>query len=245
MKASNLFTDEELGKIESAIAEAEKKTSGELVALVVGASGQYKWIHWAWAFIGWLVASLVLWILDLSGSWSLPLLEVLEVQVVGALLGTLLSLWQPVRRLTLPRKTAATRVHRECLANFVASGIQETRDRTGVLIYISELEHRVEILADKGIHGICGTGYWEEQVARIVTGLKEKKGCDAIVQAIGQIGDKLAENFPPRADDTNEVDNEVRTEHQALTQSEAADADAAADSVPDSTPDSPEGDPPP
>ena len=78
----------------------------------------------------------------------------------------------------------------------------------------------VEVLADLGIHKICGQEYWEDQVRQMIRGLKSGKGCEAVCEAIRQIGGKLANNFPPRPDDTDELSNSVRFGHQSLERPE-------------------------
>lgn len=206
-KKPKIFTPEELARIEDAVSNAEKKTSGEIVTLIVAASNHYHWIPWMWAVVGWAVASVILEIIALRSPWSIPVDHLLEVQVLGSLVGYVIGLLRPIKRLSLNKKHTREIVHRQCLANFLATGITETRDRTGILIYISEFERIVHVLADRGIHKMASDSYWNDQVNLVVKGLKTGRGCDALCEAIGQIGDKLAEHFPPRPDDTNELSN--------------------------------------
>ena len=100
------------------------------------------------------VGSCGIWLIATDSVWSFATHEILEVQCLFALVGSLLGRIPLLKRWTLPKKLISERVHRECLANFVATGMQETRDRTGILIYLSELEHRVEILADRFLPGL-------------------------------------------------------------------------------------------
>ena len=54
-------------------------------------------------------------------------------------------------RLIIPRKIMANKVKERAVRYFMESGVSNTRDRTGILIFISILERRVELLADRGI----------------------------------------------------------------------------------------------
>jgi putative membrane protein len=178
--------------------------------MVVRASSDYRWVRWFWAAVGWALATAAMAAVEARSDWDFTVLHLVEYQLAGALLGAFLGLWRPFQRLVLTPHQTAWRVHREALANFTASGLHETRDRTGVLVYISELERRVQILADSGIHGKAGEPYWKDLVTEIVTGIRRGKACEALIAAIGRMGEKLGEHFPPRPDDTNELSNEVR-----------------------------------
>ena len=87
-----------------------------------------------------------------------------------------------------------------------------TRERTGVLILLSELEHRVVILGDSGVHARMPAGAWQAHVARIVGGFHAGAPADSICAVVRELGKVLAEHFPPQADDRNELSNAVRQE---------------------------------
>jgi putative membrane protein len=133
-------------------------------------------------------------------------------QVIGFLFGWMLGKVPAVVRWSVGPGWLGAEVHESAQAAFLRHGLTETRDRTGVLIYISLYEHRVEILADKGIHSKVGEGFWRDEVAKITRGIREKKGGAVTAQVIREIGGKLAEHFPQLADDKNELTNQVRGE---------------------------------
>jgi putative membrane protein len=214
MKRSKLFSDEDLKRVEASVKQAEADTSGEIVTITVRQSSGYRWVRLLYGFLGIALGSLVAYLLVSRGVW-IGMTETFALQAGGLVAGMGLSFWTPAFRLLLPRAQVAERVHRESLANFTAAGLHETRDRTGILIYISELEHRVEILADKGIHKKVGQDYWAEQVNQIVDGIKSGKAGDGLVNAITTMGTKLSEHFPRREDDTNELADGVMLGHQS------------------------------
>jgi uncharacterized membrane protein len=96
----------------------------------------------------------------------------------------------------LPFEKPRARAIRE----FFRLGMDKTRDRTGVLLFLVLKKHRFEIVADQGIHSRVADGTWE-QIARSV----EKSIC----QGVQQIGDVLAQHVPRQADDQDELSNEV------------------------------------
>jgi putative membrane protein len=80
------------------------------------------------------------------------------------------------------------------------------------LILISLLEHRVEVLADKGINEKVSAGTWDEIVHIITAGLKSGNACDGFCQAIERCGEILAQHFPRSPDDQDELANKLVTE---------------------------------
>ncbi len=112
-------------------------------------------------------------------------------------------------RVIVPRATQAAAVDSKAKQLMLDLGVIETRDRSGVLILVSEAERRVQILADRGIHERVGSGGWEQHVGSVVDAVRRGKAADGLCQVIDGIGATLAEAFPPRPDDVNELPDEV------------------------------------
>ncbi|HMB01498.1 MAG TPA: hypothetical protein VKS21_10980 [Spirochaetota bacterium] len=209
-----MFKKKEIKQIEDAVAAAELKTSGEIVPMVVGASRSYLFVYLIFAIAGFAAACIYLFVTPPAWGEDLSLNHIILTQLSGIVLFLLLSLFPFIRRLLLPRKWLKAIVNRAALSNFVAGGLLETRDRTGILIYISRFERCAVILADKGIDQATPDNYWQDQINIILKGIKKRKAAAALTRAITDIGNKLAENFPPRADDTDELSNKVRLERE-------------------------------
>jgi putative membrane protein len=94
--------------------------------------------------------------------------------------------------------------------SFLEQGVTETRDRSGVLLFLSEAERRVELLADRGIHERVGTEDWQMLVNDVVKAIREGRPGAGIAGAVDAIGARLAQHFPPRSDDVNELADEPR-----------------------------------
>jgi putative membrane protein len=93
---------------------------------------------------------------------------------------------------------------------FLDHGVTETRDRSGVLIFLSELEHQVQILADRGIHERLGVETWQRHVRTITRAIREDRAGIGIVEVVQEIGEELAAAFPARDDDENELPDGVQ-----------------------------------
>jgi putative membrane protein len=207
------ISESDKGRIKAAVHAAEMRTSGEIVPLLVASSGDYSWVHWLWALGGWLVASVVAWVLTARSPWALSVPETLFSQCIGMGVGFILAGIPWIKRRSLPRPMVAHQVHQRCLADFVALGLHQTKHRTGILIYLSKFERRVEILADSGIHAKTSEGYWQSHVDKIVAGLQSGTQVDVLCEVIRVIGEKLAEHFPRHSGDVNELSDEVRIGH--------------------------------
>jgi putative membrane protein len=203
-KAADYFTEDERQRIESAVKAAELRTRGEIVPLVLGAAHTYPRaeIQGGGLLALALAANLSWWLFDGS----------LWVFLAIFLLGywptrLLLRLSPPVlRRLIHPAEIDAE-VAERAKTVFLDHGLHRTVDGTGILILICLFEHRVQVLADHGIHHAVPPETWQQVADLVTTGVKQGRTCDALCEAINYCGDLLAENFPPRHDDIDELPN--------------------------------------
>lgn len=209
-----LFRKKDLLRIKKSIEEAELKTSGEIVPVIVNQSRSYIITYFICGLIGYIASLIYIYILTRGWGFDHTAQEILLLQILIITLFAMLGAIPFIRRIIIPKKVMEQNVRTASLSNFIASGLLETRDRTGILIFISLFERNVTILADKGINDHAPPDYWQEQVDSIIKGIKKKKPADALCSAINKMGDKLAEHFPPKPDDTNELSNEVRLGHQ-------------------------------
>src|SRR5207253_9383037 len=103
--------------------------------------------------------------------------------VVGALAGFLLARLPATKRLIASKARIAEAVHTMALASFTEHGLHYTRDHTGILIVVSLTEHRVEVLADRGINAKVETAVWQEIARILIEGLKARSACNAFCKA--------------------------------------------------------------
>jgi putative membrane protein len=209
MDVQKFFTPEEKERIHQAAEAAEIRTSGEIVPMVVGKSASYLEVE-----VGGLVVGLVLgtafaflWA-DPWGSAQIGLLWPL----LGSAIGFLVCRLPGIKRRLVSGRRVDEAVHSRSLAAFAAHGLHYTREHTGILILASLLEHRVEVLADRGINRKVQSGTWDEVVKLLTSGLKSGDACAAFCAAIERCGDILAQHFPRRADDRDELADTLVTE---------------------------------
>ena len=113
------------------------------------------------------------------------------------------------RRIVTPRSVRRARVRRAAMEQFLAHGLHTTRERTGVLIFAALSDHQVEVVADEGIHGKVDQAVWADAVEALAKGMKNNDPAAGFEIAIGLCGEVLAEHFPPRASNPNEIEDRL------------------------------------
>jgi putative membrane protein len=218
------LTEGDHAKVSAAIAVAEAKSDGEILAVATPLSDPYNDValHWAVlvliAVLAWATAcpSCLNWWLDLFlGGWRpeptlreyftfLLILAVLKFTVV-----LLILRYMPLRLALTPGATKTRRVRRRAIAMFKVAAERRTVGRTGVLIYLSMGEHRAEIVADEAITKVTTPETWGEAMAALLVDVKAGRPGDGIAAAVEQVGLVLAEHFPRSATDTNEIPDKL------------------------------------
>ena len=209
MNAQNFFNSEEKTRIEQAVTEAEKKTAGEIVPILVSASGTYAEVELLGMSLGLVFGTLAAFIFH--DPWAYIHSQLLW-PLGGATLGFLFSCIPVIKGRLIARHRVAEAVQSRSLAAFTAHGLHHTRAHTGILIFVSLLEHRAIVLADRGINEKVALGTWDEVVHILTGGLKSGNACDAFCRAIERCGAILAQHFPRSADDVDELANKLVTE---------------------------------
>ncbi len=202
MKVKRIFTAEREKRVEEAIGRAESMTSGEIVPMVVDQSDAYLHVD----FIGALIVQFAAF---LAAIWLLPAfdyLSILAIQVLGLVVGFLAFRYlAPLKRICLSPKIAEEEVFEKALRVFRELELNRTAERTGILILVSLLEHRVQVLADSGINARVKSGTWDEVVEIVLAGIKGGDLCQGLCDAIERCGEILAHDFPVQPDDVNEL----------------------------------------
>ncbi|MGD9866382.1 MAG: TPM domain-containing protein [Hyphomicrobiales bacterium] len=204
-----LFTDKERKRISSAIAKAEKKTSGEIVTVVTDASDDYTFIPLLWAALAALAVPAPLLFFTL-----LPLPWVYLAQLATFLALAAATQWWPLRIRLVPANVRRARAHRHAVEQFLAQNLHTTRKRTGVLIFVSLAERYAEVIADEGIYKKAPPGVWDGIVAGLTARIARGEAAHGFVEAVDACGKLLAVHFPPGSADRNELPNHLIELHR-------------------------------
>lgn len=220
-RASELFTEEDKHAIRDAVAEAEKKTSGEIVPVVATRSGRYDRSEDIFGVILGVLAVAAVWLLlqrigPKAGHWggaqtiSFGLGLVLLTFVVAFVVGVVLSTFVPaVARPFIAKKELREEVLRSARQAFFEFRVRGTKGGTGILVYISLFERMVWVLGDRAISEKLDQPKWDEVKDLVIDGLRRGKPTEGICSAINRCGELLSQHFPIAPDDVNELSNEL------------------------------------
>jgi putative membrane protein len=202
--------------IAQAVRLAEARTSGEIFVVVAAQSGGYRVLPILWAALatliaGWLAmlwSTLANWwsgwnaasIAPDTPAWSLAVVQALAFVVLAALASI-----PALRIYFVPRAMRRARAAARAREQFLAHNLHATQDRTGVLLFISLAEHHAEIVADAGINSRVPENFWADIVDRLTAEIAAGRLTAGLVAAIEACGAALAQNFPPKPADENEL----------------------------------------
>jgi putative membrane protein len=191
-----------------AVRDIEQKTDAEIVIVVRGRSGTYRHADYLCgaiiAFIG--LVFVLISPFEFHTYW-VPI-DVAGLFVAGAFV---CSRTDFIRRALTTKRTRSHAVRNGAAAMFYEAGIANTSAENGLLIYLSILERRLEVIADRGILKAVPALKWNNAVFE----LKQVAGnpdSENLIQAVREMGDLLAQYLPPTGENPNELPDGPRIE---------------------------------
>jgi uncharacterized membrane protein len=92
---------------------------------------------------------------------------------------------------------------------FYELGMQATKQRNGVLIYVAYESKSLAIIGDQGINNLVPADFWDSVRDIMVSNFKIGRISEGLCAAIAEAGTQLAQYFPPQANDQNELPNQI------------------------------------
>jgi putative membrane protein len=208
MELERFFGAEAQDRIERAVREAEARSIGQVVPVVVERSGHYPQARWMGAVILAALATAVV----AAARLRLSLEELAFLQAAAGVAGALLARLEPAERLLAGRRALEAAVRARAEHAFHLHDLHHTVKGTGVLVFASLREHRAVVLGDHGIHSKMGEGEWQRAVDALVAGIRRDDPAGGFCDAVALCGAKLAEHFPREgaAGPGNELPDQLR-----------------------------------
>ena len=208
-RSERFFTPEEKEKLKTATDDVESRTIGQIVVMVVDHSDHYIEAEVLGSVLLGSLLSLILAVLFFDSSlwFYIPLTFIFffPCWFLFIKVGTLKKLF-----LGNKRKEEAVRLRAE--RAFFERGLYRTKKNTGVLFFLSLLERKVWVLADRGIHEKMDQGALDRYADEVSKGVRQGRACAALSQAIQEIGVLLSKHFPVTGEDVEKLPDEVITE---------------------------------
>jgi putative membrane protein len=199
-----VFTPAERAELETAVAEAEARTSAEIVVMVVRSATDYRTAEIMAAAIASLalpaallpftaIPALVIWVAQLALFVGLALL--LPALTAG--------------RFLVGRSRIGEDVAARARAEFFAHGLRRTEKRAAVLIFVALGEHMVEILPDDAAAKAVSQEGWDQLAHDLAAAIKGGNLVGGLKAASAQTADLLSGEMPAGEDKRDELPNVI------------------------------------
>ena len=190
------------------VREIESNTDAEIVIVVRARSGPYR--HADYLFGALLAFAGLLFVLlspfDFHTYW-VPL-DVALLFGIGAFVSSRSNL---IRRLLTTKKFRARAARTGAAAMFYEAGIANTHAEIGLLIFLSLLEQRLEVFADRGILTAVPALEWNHALFELSqAGRRADPG--SLTKALHDLGELLAKHKPATGENPNELPDMPRFE---------------------------------
>ncbi len=214
------LSEDEHRRVSAAVSLAERDSDGEIVTIVTELSDQYQDISSRWAAAIALLFLIALPIapgfwrgaMDMvSSGWSQDYTTAAFLTAIAAtavflyFVATLMLENMPLRLFLTPPRVKEDRARSRAVQLFRVGTESRTDGRTGILIYLSMMERRAEIVADSAIADKVDAARWAEAMAALIDEVKQGKPGDGMVAAVGHVGAILTEHFPKTQGNPNEL----------------------------------------
>lgn len=186
------FTKADHDAVSAAIREAERRTCGQLVCVLAHSSSAYAHIPILWASV---LALITPWPLIVFTQWSVE--RIFMTQLAVFIVAGLAFSFMPLRLALVPKAVKRARAHRAALEQFVLRGITRTKNRSGVLIFVSLSEHYARIIADEGIAAKVGNAEWQAAIDALTAHMRDGRIAAGFTAAIERCATVLAAHAPP------------------------------------------------
>ena len=189
--------------INQLITKVEASTRGEIVTVLAKRCDSYLYIPTLWA------ALIALSVPGINFIFAEALDSVMTYQLQVLVFISLSWLFQieAIKMRLIPKSVKHRRATRTAHEQFVLQGLHTTEQRSGVLIFVSEAERFVKIIADKGINDKVNPQHWQQVVDALTQHIKQGDTLKGFLGAISACQAPLVEHFPITG---NENPNELR-----------------------------------
>ena len=187
-----MLNAQEKRRLAETIKEAESKTDAEVVTVLARQSDQYLYISTLWAaFLALLIAPLMQFL-----PWWLEYQQAFTLQWILFIVLAALFRWRPLTMWLVPKRVKYWRAANLARRQFLEHELHSTKNRLGLLIFVSQAEHYVEILADRGLAEQITNEAWQEIVENFIREVKKGKTSEAFVHCVEKCGELLEEAAP-------------------------------------------------
>jgi len=187
-----LLTKSELEKVSAAIHEVEQKTDAELVTVLAARADNYSYIPTMWAAMLALLSPSLVTVLPF---W-VEINDIMLIQLGVFIVLAILLRWQPILVRIIPNQVKTWRASNLARRQFLENNLHHTQAEVGVLIFVSEIEHYVEIIADRGVSSHITDDEWAEIVSAMTDQVAAGNTLEGFLSCVDACGVLLEKHLP-------------------------------------------------
>lgn len=202
---------EKIRRIEARVAEIESQTDGEIIPCLIQKSSPTESVGLKIFLLCLCLSPAVLLEAHFLGwGWEWRTwLALLIHTILSHFLGVWLSRYESIQRFFTRGGERTRWVHQRAELEFYRARFHHTQKRTGILLFVSLMEHEVCVLADQGIARKLEPEVWNRVVDSMLPHLKSGNLEKAFLQGLDLCGDILTEHFPYSGRNPNEISNHL------------------------------------
>lgn len=200
----SLLNHEQLQEIANSVESVEKITDAELVTVLAKRADNYYYIPTLWAAV---IALLTPLVINFTPLW----LSGFDMLMMQWILFTALAVFLRIPRVMMrlvPKSVRYWRASNLARRQFLENNLHHTRGETGILIFVSEAEHYVEIITDRGISQHISDEQWQKIIDEFIVDVKDGRTLEGFIQCIRNCGELLSE-YCPATGEKNELPNRL------------------------------------
>ena len=187
-----LLSYEERDRLEDLVRDLEATTDAEVVLVLARRADNYLYAPTLVAAI----AGMLIPLISIYWPFWLDTDELVLVQATVFICLALLFRIPALQRKLVPKRTKFFRASNLAMRHFLAQGVHTTKNNLGIMIFVSEFERYIEIIADHGITKKIGDDTWSKEVDLAVPHLKQNNAFNAFTSVLKDVGGILKDDFP-------------------------------------------------
>lgn len=187
-----LLTEAQLDAVANAVTEVEKQTDAELVTVLAKRADHYYYIPTMWAAV---IALLIPLVLNFTPLW-LEGHDMLLIQWIAFIVLAVVMRFEPIMMRLVPKRVRYWRAANLARRMFLENNLHHTDDEMGLLIFVAEAEHYVEIIADRGISKHVADDQWQAIIDNFTTKVKQNQTQEGFIECINACGELLKQHVP-------------------------------------------------
>ena len=197
----HIISEQDKLHISEALKAFERQSSAEIVTVITQRSDDYLFIPLLWAALGALAVPAAVMALGLA----LPLMQLYGLQLLIFLLLILLGRFDRLTMALIPPSVKKIRAANAARRHFIALQLHTTKKRSAVMLFVSEAEHYVEVLADIEVAKKIPDSAWEEIVQNFITLVRAGETARGYLETIERSSRLLTPHFPYDPEESDEL----------------------------------------